>query len=97
MEAMRLLIGEAGKRLNSHVVNALITLVPAFPQGTRIVVTKAPSSILVGHLGVVSQANRENQERPQVVLLFDKFKRKIKPLLLDLAEEKEVEIQFAPV
>jgi HD-GYP domain-containing protein (c-di-GMP phosphodiesterase class II) len=97
MGAMRLLIGEAGKRLNSHVVNALITLVPAFPQGTRIVVTKAPASILVGHLGVVSQANQESQDRPQVVLLFDRFKRKIKPLLLDLAEEKEVEIQFAPV
>lgn len=97
MEAMRMLIGEAGNRLNSHVVNALITLVPAFPQGTRIVVTKAAASILVGHTGVVSQANLINQDRPQVVLLFDKFKRKIKPILLDLTEEKEVEIQFAPV
>jgi HD-GYP domain-containing protein (c-di-GMP phosphodiesterase class II) len=97
MDAMRMLIGEAGKRLNSHVVNALITLVPAFPQGTRIVVVKAPASILVGHTGVVSQANPLNQDKPQVVLLFDKFKRKIKPLLLDLTEEKDVEIQFAPV
>ncbi len=85
-----MLIGEAGKRLNSHVVNALNTLVPAFPQGTRIVVTKASSSILVGHTGVVSQSNPVNNDKPQVVLLFDKFKRKIKPILLDLADEKEV-------
>lgn len=95
--AMRMLIGEAGKRLNSHVVNALITLVPAFPQGTRIVVVKAPSSLLVGHTGVVSQANPLIQDKPQVILLFDKFRRKIKPLLLNLAEEKDMEIQFAPV
>lgn len=97
MAAMRMLIGEAGKRLNSHVVNALITLVPAFPQGTRIVVTKAATPILVGHTGVVSQANLLNSDKPQVILLLDKFKRKIKPLLLDLSDEKEVEIQFAPV
>jgi HD-GYP domain-containing protein (c-di-GMP phosphodiesterase class II) len=95
--AMRMLIAEAGKGLNSHVVNALITLIPAFPQGTRIVVVKAAASILVGHTGVVSRANQVNQDKPQVVLLFDKFKRKIKPLLLDLAEEKDLEIQFAPV
>lgn len=97
LEAMRMLIGEAGKRLNSHVVNALITLVPAFPQGTRIVVVKAPASILVGHTGVVSHANMINQDRPQVVLLFDRFKRKIKPLVLDLVDEKDLEIQFAPL
>jgi HD-GYP domain-containing protein (c-di-GMP phosphodiesterase class II) len=97
IEAMRMLIAEAGKRLNSHVVNALITLIPAFPQGTRIVVVKAPASILVGHTGVVSKANPGNQEKPQVILLFDKFKRKIKPLLLDLAQEKEIEIQFSPL
>ena len=96
--AMRMLIAEAGRKLNSHVVNALITLVPAFPQGTRIVVVKAPSSpILVGHTGVVSKSNPVNQDKPQVILLFDKFKRKIKPLLLDLAEAKDIEIQFAPV
>ena len=77
--------------------NALITLVPAFPQGTRIVVVKAASSILVGHTGMVSQANHINHDKPQVILLFDKFKRKIKPLLLDLVDEKEVEIQFAPI
>ena len=96
--AMRMLIADAGKRLNSHVVNALITLVPAFPQGTRIVVVKAPSSpLLVGYTGVVSKANPRNQDKPQVILLFDKFKRKVKPLLLDLAQSKDIEIQFAPV
>jgi HD-GYP domain-containing protein (c-di-GMP phosphodiesterase class II) len=94
-QAMQLLISEAGSRLNSHVVNALIGLVPAFPVGTRIIVVKSPKPFLVGHSGVVTRANAGQQEKPEVVLVQDKFKRKIQPLKLNLAEEKDFEIQFA--
>lgn len=97
LEAMRMLIGEAGVRLNSHVVNSLITLIPVFPTGTRIVVAKSPKSVLIGHMGVVSKANPKDKEKPQVLLLFDKFKRKINPILVDLAEEKDFVIQFSPL
>ena len=95
LQAMRLLISQAGVHLNTHVVNSLITLIPVFPTGTRIVVTKAPKSILIGHQGVVSKANEKDKEKPQVILLLDKFKRKIRPLAVDLALEKGFEIQFS--
>jgi HD-GYP domain-containing protein (c-di-GMP phosphodiesterase class II) len=95
--AMRHLIDEAGKGLNTHVVNALITLIPVFPVGTRIVVSKAAKPILVGHIGVVTKANPHDKEKPEIILLMDKFKRKIKPVPMDLAQEKSVEIQFAPL
>src|SRR4051812_9171890 len=57
LDAMRLLIAEAGNGLNTHVVNALIALIPVFPAGTRIVVTKAAKSMLIGHFGIVTKAN----------------------------------------
>ena len=97
LEAMRMLIGEAGQGLNTHVVNALITLIPVFPAGTRVVVAKAPKPFLVGYLGVVTKANLQDKEKPQVLLVMDRFKRRIKPLALDLAAEKGLEIQFAPL
>jgi HD-GYP domain-containing protein (c-di-GMP phosphodiesterase class II) len=97
LEAMRQLIDEAGKGLNSHVVNALISLIPVFPVGTRIVVSKAVKPLLVGHIGVVTKANMADKERPQIILVMDKFKRRIKPIPLDLALEKGTEIQFIPL
>lgn len=97
LEAMRMLIGEAGQGLNTHVVNALITLIPVFPAGTRVVVAKAPKPFLVGYLGVVTKANLQDKEKPQVLLVMDRFRRRIKPLALDLAAEKGLEIQFAPL
>lgn len=97
LEAMRMLISEAGTGLNSHVVNALITMIPVFPVGTRVLVAKSPRPILVGHLGVVTKSNPADKEKPQVLLLFDKFRRKIKPLLIDLTEEDGFALQFAAV
>lgn len=97
VEAMRNLIDEAGKGLNSHVVNALITLIPIFPVGTRIVVTKAVKPFLVGHIGVVTRTSLQDKERPQIVLVKNKFKRQIRPVPIDLAEEKGMEIQFLPL
>ncbi len=94
LEAMHKLISEAGVHLNSHVVNALITLIPVFPTGTRIVVTKAPQALLIGYVGVVAKANLKDREKPQIILFLDKFNRKIKPILVDLAQEKDIVIQF---
>ncbi len=97
LEAMRLLIDEAGKGLNSHVVNALISLIPVFPVGTRIMVVKSPKPLLIGHIGVVTKANMVDKERPEIILVMDKFKRRIKPIALNLEQEKGLEIQFVPL
>ncbi len=97
LDAMRALIADAGKGLNSHVVNALITSIPVFPAGTRIVVIKSPYPVMIGNIGVVTKVNLSAKEKPQILLLLDKFKRKIKPQSVDLFLEKGIEIQFAPL
>jgi HD-GYP domain-containing protein (c-di-GMP phosphodiesterase class II) len=97
LEAMKMLISEAGKAFNTHVVNALIGLIPVFPAGTRIIIVKSPKPLLIGYLGIVTKANIEEKEKPQVLLVMDKFRRRIKPIQLDLAAEKGIEIQFAPL
>lgn len=97
LAAMRMMIEEAGKGLNTHVVNALISLIPVFPTGTRVVVSKSPKPLLIGHIGVVTKANLLDKERPELILVMDKFRRRIKPIALNLAQEKGVEIQFVPL
>jgi HD-GYP domain-containing protein (c-di-GMP phosphodiesterase class II) len=97
LDAMRNLIIEAGKGLNSHVVNALISLIPIYPMGTRIIISKSPNNLLLGSSGVVTKANMDDKEKPQILLLTDKFKRKIKPIQVDLTREKGTEIQFVPL
>jgi hypothetical protein len=62
-----------------------------------VVVSKSPKPFLMGYLGVVTQANLKDQEKPKVLLVMDRFRRRIKPITLDLAAEKGVEIQFAPL
>lgn len=95
LDAMRKLIADAGGKLNSHVVNSLISLIPVFPLGTKILIAKAPRSLLVGYQGVVTKANPKDKEKPQVILLFDKFRRKIKPIVIDLAQENGFALRFA--
>ncbi|MEO7956163.1 MAG: hypothetical protein ABIW76_05710, partial [Fibrobacteria bacterium] len=72
-------------------------LIPVFPVGTRIVVSKSVKPLQVGHIGVVTKANMADKERPQIILVMDKFKRRIRPIPLDLALEKGMEIQFIPL
>ncbi len=97
LESMRALITDAGKGLNTHIVNSLITLIPVFPAGTRVIVTKSSKPMIVGNLGIVTKDNPKEKERPQILLLLDKFRRKIKPIAMDLTLEKGTEIQFAPL
>jgi hypothetical protein len=52
---------------------------------------------MIGNIGVVTKVNLSAKEKPQILLLLDKFKRKIKPQAVDLLMEKGIEIQFAPL
>ncbi|OGS37571.1 MAG: hypothetical protein A2293_00180 [Elusimicrobia bacterium RIFOXYB2_FULL_49_7] len=92
-EAIRILIRGASTHLNKHVVDALITLTPSFPVGALVAVIEGPKELL-GNKGVVSKNNRANLSRPEVLILYDKDNNRIKPFLLNLANEESCKIQF---
>jgi hypothetical protein len=94
-EAVKSLILSAGGHLNKSVVDALVTLIPVYPVGSKVVVIRDTRGMgLAGFTGVVVKSRMERPEQPAILLLYDKFKRKIRPMPLDLAEEPGIKIQF---
>ncbi len=93
-EVIKLMIKMAGSQLNRAIVDTLITMIPIFPTGASIYVSGEEKSKYKGFSGVVAKHNRVNPERPIIILLRDKNKRKIKPIMLELYEHPEIKIQF---
>ncbi len=95
-EAMRILIMAAGTHLNRSIVDKLVTMIPIFPIGSRVVIVEDKNKgLLTGFSGVVAKTYKDFPERPMVVLIFDREKKKIKPMTVNLAEEKGLRVQFA--
>ncbi len=95
-EAMRMVIRGAGTHLNRAVVDAFISIVPAFPVGSRVVITEDKKyRKYTGFSGVVARSNPNNPEKPILLIIFDREKKKIKPWTLDLTTEEGFKIQFA--
>jgi len=92
-EALKILIRSAGTQLNKHVVDALLAMTPSYPVGALIAITEGPKELL-GFKGVVSRNNKSNLERPEVIIVYNKSNRRIKPFLLDLAYFEGVKIQI---
>ena len=95
-EAMRMVIKSAGSHLNRAVVDAFIAIVPVFPVGSRVVILEDRKyRKYTGFSGVVARCSPDNPEKPTVLVVFDREKKKIKPWTLDMATEDGFKIQFA--
>jgi len=95
-EAMRMVIKGAGTHLNRAVVDAFIAIVPVFPVGSRVVIVEDKKyRKYTGFSGVVARCRPDNPEKPVILIIFDREKKKIKPWTLDMSEEDGFKIQFA--
>ncbi len=95
-EAMRKVIKSAGSHLNRAIVDAFITIVPVFPVGSRVVITEDKKyRKYTGYSGVVARCRPDNPEKPVLLVIFDREKKKVKPWTIDMADEDGFKIQFA--
>ncbi len=95
-EAMRFVIKSAGTHLNRAVVDAFITIVPVYPVGSRVVIVEDKKyRKYSGYSGVVARCSVANPEKPVLLIIFDREKKKIKPWTLDMSDEDGFKIQFA--
>lgn len=93
-QAIRTLITTAGSQLNRTIVDALITLIPIFPVGTRVSIMKDDQYNMLGYSGIVARYRQEAPDKPCIMVIYNRNKEKINPILIDLLEEPEIKIQF---
>lgn len=93
-EIIKLMIKAAGSGLNTSIVDTLITKIPIYPVGARIVIIDDPAKEYQGYSGVVAESTEEFPESPIIVLLFNKDKKRVDPIRIDLKMRAELKIQF---
>ncbi|MHB0871386.1 MAG: HD-GYP domain-containing protein [Chloroflexota bacterium] len=79
----------AGTHLNRELVRRFLTILPAYPVGTEVVVI---SEKLQGHRGIVVGTPSIEIHRPTIRIIFDQYGRKLTPFEVDTAIDKEIEL-----
>jgi hypothetical protein len=95
INSIKFLVRLSGTKLNSSIVEPLLSMIPVYSAGDRIMVTSDPSDELTGFVGVVLRSNSREQNRPTVVLIYNKAGEKVPPIQLNLWERENVEIREA--
>ncbi|MFP4417140.1 MAG: HD-GYP domain-containing protein [Fibrobacterota bacterium] len=93
-DAIKVLVEKSGKVFNREIVKRLVSIVPIFPVGSRIRVSKSNDPRQVGLIGVVAKDNPGNLERPQIILYEDQKRKRLTPLLIDLRMTPEIHIEL---
>jgi HD-GYP domain-containing protein (c-di-GMP phosphodiesterase class II) len=91
-EAIKNIIKLGGTKLNSIIVKELVSIVPLYPTGSRIRVTNAPASNLIGYAGVIAKNDPACFNKPSIMLYESKNHKRIKPILIET--DKTPGVQF---
>ncbi len=95
INSIKFLVRLSGAKLNSAIVETLLSMIPVYSAGDRIMVTSDAQGELTGYVGVVLRSNSREQNRPSVVLIYNRAGEKIPHMELNLWERKDIEIREA--
>ena len=93
-ETMKRLIEGAGSKLNRDIIAMASQVIPVYPVGAVIKVMECRDRSLIGCVGVVAALQEESLNTPEVILLFDRFGRRLKPRRIALSEESTMRIEL---
>ncbi len=88
-EVAAILQGMAGAHLNREIVTRFLSILPAYPVGTEVVVI---SSKLQGYRGIVTNVDPGDPHRPAVLILFSPQGRTVAPFEVDTRKDRDIEI-----
>ncbi|MCL1956365.1 MAG: HD domain-containing protein [Fibromonadales bacterium] len=95
ISSIKFLVRLSGAKLNSSIVETLIAMVPVYSSGDRVMVTSDGEGKLNGCVGIVMRSNTKEQNKPAIVLIYNKEGEKIPPVEINLWERKDIEIREA--
>ncbi len=88
------MIKDSGTKYNKNIVQTLFQVVPAFQIGLCVKIVDASEPTLVNYTGVVSKINETTPNKPEIIIIRDKFNKKIKPRHLDTSELYYVKLKI---
>lgn len=92
--ALRELIKEAGTKYNRHIVNKLTRIIQAYPIGAEVKIVEHGNNNLVGSRGYVAKTNELEVNRPTILILHDRFGKRIKPQILDTSSDNTIGLEL---
>jgi len=95
INSIKFLVRLSGAKLNSAIVETLIAMIPVYSSGDRVMVTSSEGGEFTGFIGIVMRSNTKEQNKPSIVLIYNKDGEKITPVELNLWERKDIEIREA--
>jgi HD-GYP domain-containing protein (c-di-GMP phosphodiesterase class II) len=93
-EALKKIILDAGKIYNKSIVTALHDIIPIFPVGSTIQIEDIIDPALAGCFGVVAKINPEKFARPVIIITMNKFRKKIKPIMIDTSKLHNIKLKL---
>ncbi len=93
-EVIKGILQSAGTIYNKSILEALTEIVPIYPVGSLVRINNIVDPALVGCYGVVAGLNEKNLKRPKLIITTNKYKKKIKPIILDTTKLNHLELKL---
>ncbi|MFC1490924.1 HD-GYP domain-containing protein, partial [Candidatus Latescibacterota bacterium] len=93
-DVIKKLLQSANTVYNKSILEALTEIVPIYPVGSLVRINNIVDPSLIGCYGVVAGLNEENLKRPKLIITTNKYKKKIKPVILDTTKLNHLELKL---
>ena len=93
-EVMKYLISKTVTIYNKEIVKSLLRIIPMYPIGTKVKITSFFDPAYIGYSGVVAEINNDKISKPIIILLHDRYNKKISPLRIDTSKLKNIEFKL---
>ena len=93
-DVIKEIIGDSNTVYNKAIVSVLTQIVPVFPIGSFVKINNIVDPTLIGCYGVVAKVNEEDLKRPTIIITTNKYKNKIKPIIIDTSKLTTIDIKL---
>ena len=93
-EVIKKMIEGAGTKYNRDIINTLSKVIAVYPVGTSVKIVNIANPALIGSYGVVAKVNKDNLSKPVIIITTNKYKKKIKPIMIDTSKLKFIELEL---
>jgi HD-GYP domain-containing protein (c-di-GMP phosphodiesterase class II) len=93
-EVIKKMMLGAGTLYNKDIVQTLSQVIAAFPVGSYVKIINIVDPALIGSFGVVAKINRDDLSKPVIIITTNKYKKKIKPIMIDTSKLKLIDLEL---